>query len=93
MLTIKERHKSQGFYIPNIQNKYSIVSGLGRAQKTFENQVREVKEKLGREMREMQEKHEKQVNILLKETQKNAEESNSLKNRLTQLAKRHSKSQ
>ena len=36
----------------------------------FENQVREVEEKLGREMREMQEKHEKQVNTLLKETEK-----------------------
>ena len=45
-------------------------SGHGGAQKGFENQVREVEEKLGREMREMQEKYEKQVNTLLKETQK-----------------------
>ena len=32
-LPIRERHKSQGFRIPNIQNKYSMVSGHGRAQK------------------------------------------------------------
>ena len=37
-------------------------------KKDFENQVREVEEKLGREMREMKEKHDKQVNTLLKET-------------------------
>ena len=42
-------------------------------KKDFENQVREVEEKLGRQMRDMQAKHEKQVNTLLKETQKNAE--------------------
>ena len=39
-------------------------------KKDFENQVREVEEKLGREMRAMQENHEKQGNGLLKETQK-----------------------
>ena len=60
---------------------------MAQLKKDFENQVREVEEKLGREMRHMQEKHEKQVNTLLKETQKNAEENNALKNRLTQLAK------
>ena len=60
-------------------------------KKDFENQVREVEEKLGREMRVMQENHEKRVNSLLKETQKNAEENNTLKNRLTQLAKRFKK--
>ena len=39
-------------------------------KKDFENKVREVKEKLGREMREMEENHEKWVNSLLKETKK-----------------------
>ena len=36
-------------------------------RKDFENQVREVEEKLGREMRVMQENHEKQINRFLKE--------------------------
>ncbi|XP_072487386.1 uncharacterized protein [Notamacropus eugenii] len=63
------------------------AQAMEELKKDFENQVREVEEKLGREMREMQEKHKKQVNTLLKETQKNAEENNTLKNRLTQLAK------
>ena len=44
-------------------------------KKDFENQVREVEEKLGREMRVMQENHEKQVDSLLKENRKNAEET------------------
>ena len=60
-------------------------------KKNLEKQVREVEEKLGREMRRMRENHEKQVNDLLKETQKNTEkyteENNTLKNRLTQMAK------
>ena len=43
---------------------------MDELKKDFENQVKEVEEKLGREMREMQENHEKQVNSLLKETQK-----------------------
>ena len=60
------------------------AQAMEELKKDFENQVREVEEKLGREMREMQ---EKQVSTLLKETQKNAEENNTLKNRLTQLAK------
>ena len=38
-------------------------------------------------MREMKEKYEKQVNTFVKEIQKNAEENNTLINRLTQLAK------
>ena len=37
-------------------------------KKDFENQVREVEQKLGREMRVMQENCEKQVSCLLKET-------------------------
>ena len=53
----------------------------------FENQIREVEKKLGREMRVMQENHEKQVNSLLKEIQKSAEDNNVFKNRLTQMAK------
>ena len=36
-----------------------MVSGHGRVQKDIENQVREVEEKLGREMRAMQENQEK----------------------------------
>ena len=56
-------------------------------KKDFENQVRDMDEKLGREMRAMQENHEKWVNRLLKETQRNAEENNTFKNRLTQMAK------
>ena len=52
------------------------AQAMEELKKDFENQVREVQEKLGKEMREMQEKHEKQVNTLLKEIQKNAEENN-----------------
>ncbi|XP_072479241.1 uncharacterized protein [Notamacropus eugenii] len=63
------------------------AQAMEELKKDFENQVRDVEEKLGREMRHMQAKHEKQVNTLLKETQKNAEENNTLKNRLTHLAK------
>ena len=63
------------------------AQAMEELKKDFENQFREVEEKLGREMREMQEKREKQVNNLLKETQKNAEENKTFKNRLTELAK------
>ena len=44
------------------------AQAMEELKKDFENQVREVKEKLGREMSDMQAKHEKQVNTLLKET-------------------------
>ena len=43
---------------------------LEELKKDFENQVRDMEEKLGREMREMQKNHEKQVHTLLKETPK-----------------------
>ena len=39
---------------------------MEKLKKDSENQVREVEEKLGREMGAMQENHEKQVNSLLK---------------------------
>ena len=70
MLTIRERHRSQGFCIPNIQDKYTKAQAMEELKKDFENQVREVEEKLGREMREMQVRHEKLVSTLLKEAQK-----------------------
>ena len=44
------------------------AQAMEELKKDFENQVREVEEKLGREMREMKEKHEKQVNTLPKKT-------------------------
>ena len=37
-------------------------------KKDFENQVGDVEEKLGREIKVIQENHEKQINSLLKET-------------------------
>ena len=49
---------------------------MEKIRKDCENQVREVEQKRGREMRVMQEKYEKRVNCLLKETQKSAEENN-----------------
>ena len=42
------------------------AQAMDELKRDFENQVREVEEKLGREMREMKEKHEKQVSTLLK---------------------------
>ena len=51
-------------------------------KKNFENQEREVEQKLGREMKVMQENHEKWVNCLLKGAQRNGEENDTLKNRL-----------
>ena len=59
------------------------AQAMEELKKDSENQLREVEEKLGRQMRDMQTKHEKQLNTLLKETKKNAEENNTLKNRLT----------
>ena len=56
-------------------------------KKNFENQVRAVEEKLGRELGLMQENHEKQVNSCLYESQEN----NTFKNRLAQMVKRPKK--
>ena len=73
------RQQNQSSYIQSLQEKYELVLGHKELIRDFENQVREVKQKLGREMRVMQENHEKWVNCLLKGTQKNAEENNILK--------------
>ena len=56
---IRGRHKSQGFYIQNLQKNMQWSQAMEELKKDFENQVREVEEKLGREMRAMQENHEK----------------------------------
>ena len=64
--TIRQRHRSQGFCVP----ARPWAQAMEELKKNFENQVREVEEKLRREMKDMQSNHEQQVSILLKETQK-----------------------
>uniref|UniRef100_A0A5F8HH22 L1 transposable element RRM domain-containing protein n=1 Tax=Monodelphis domestica TaxID=13616 RepID=A0A5F8HH22_MONDO len=65
---------------------------LEELKKDFKNQIREVEEKLGREMRVMQENLEKRFDSLVKEVQKNTEENNTLKSRIGYLVKEAQKS-